>query len=74
MRSEIREEVVAWTISILAALGIFGILLAVWYLIYLSGHIDGEHKGRIDIASGRVTATLETQADGTSEWVFEEER
>lgn len=29
--------------------------------------------GRIDIASGRVTATLETQADGTTKWAFGEE-
>ncbi len=53
--------------TMLVALWVGSIFVAV----FVSGHVSLE-RGRIDIASGQVTATLETKLDGTTRWVFGE--
>ena len=45
---------------------LIGTLILSWFQLYGKGRL----RGRIDIASGQVTATLETKPDGTTYWVF----
>lgn len=59
--------------AVIAWIGIGAIVLvAVFVAIVVSVARGSEIKGRIDIASGRVKATQIVNADGLSEWKFEE--
>ena len=56
----------------LAELLVVFVIIAVFVLIFVSVARGSERKGRIDIASGRVKATQVVNADGLTEWKFEE--